>query len=313
MSHLLIYFSNLTIKLMTNQRFEEELKLWKWLGDKLLGKAFNAIRIADFEDLKKVVKNALFDDVEHLLDKTGQKTPPVNPEIVAKERKVIEIEKAALDTDALIVPCRGGFLMKINEKLPVVRQRFACAHEIAHTYFFDLEKDPPCKPYRRSASRYWVEEGLCYELARRILMPTGMIKTWMDNATPPYIKDFRAMMRSFLVSGELLSYRIHDLAKWNVLMLIFELSDSNGNGSISLYKVLKSGNKLNNIHVARKGLKVKDPVLQELLSRAFKDKGEVVEEKRLNISVGNLKGEIASFGASYMGSYPPKVIAILCL
>jgi Zn-dependent peptidase ImmA (M78 family) len=94
------------------------------------------------------VKNALFDDVENLVEKTGQKTPPVKPEIVAKERKVIEIETAALDTDALIVPCRGGFLMKINEKLPVVRQRFACAHEIAHTYFFDLEKDPPCKPYK---------------------------------------------------------------------------------------------------------------------------------------------------------------------
>jgi len=135
----------------------------------------------------------LFDDVENLVEKTGQKTPPVKPEKVAKERKVIEIERATLDTDALIVPCKGGFLMKINDKLPVVMQRFACAHEIAHTYFFDLEKDPPCKPYRRSTSRYWVEE------------------------------------------------------------------------------------------------------------------------KNLNISVGNLKGEIASFDASYMGSYPPKVVAILCL
>ena len=39
----------------------------------------------------------------------------------------------------------------------------------------------------------------------------------------------------------------------------------------------------------------------------------MVEEKDLHISIGNLKGEIASFGASYMGSYPPKVVAILCL
>lgn len=242
-----------------NDRLEEELKLWKWLGDKLLGKASNAIRTADFEDLKKVVKNALFDDVE--------------------------------------------------------KQRFACAHEIAHTYFFDLEKDPPRKPYRRSTSRYWVEEGLCYELARRILIPKRMIENWMDNATPPCIKDFRAMMRSFFVSGELLAYRIHDLSTWNALILIFELigSNGNGNGAISLYKVLKSGNRMGNVHVARKGLKVIDPVLHKLLSRAFKDMGEVVEEKDLHISIGNLKGEIASFGASYMGSYPPKVVAILCL
>ena len=39
----------------------------------------------------------------------------------------------------------------------------------------------------------------------------------------------------------------------------------------------------------------------------------MVEEKDLHISIGNLKREIASFGASYIGSYPPKVIAILCL
>lgn len=153
---------------------------------------------------------------------------------------------------------------------------------------------------------------MCYELARRILMPTSMMENWMNNATPSYIKDFRAMMRSFFVSGELLAYRIHDLAKWNVLMLIFEVSDSNGDNAISLYKVLKSGD-VKAVHVARKGLKVKDSVLHELLSRAFKSKGAVVEEKELYISIGNLKGEIASFGASYMGSYPPKVIAILCL
>jgi hypothetical protein len=139
-------------------------------------------------------------------------------------------------------------------------------------------------------------------------MPSRMIKTWMDNATPPYIKDFRAMMRSFFVSWELLSHRIHDLATWNALMLIFEVSDSNG--AISLYKVLKSGD-MNNVHVARRGLKVKDLVLHELLSRA--SKGEMVEEKDLHISIGNLKEKITSFGASYIGSYPPKVVAILCL
>ena len=88
-------------------------------------------------------------------------------------------------------------------------------------------------------------------------------------------------MRSFLVSGELLAYCIHDLANWNVLMLIFELSNSNGNGAISLFKVLKSGD-MNHVHVARKGLKVKDPVLYELLSRAFKGKGVVVQKLLLS-------------------------------
>jgi Zn-dependent peptidase ImmA (M78 family) len=285
---------------------EEELKLWKWLGDNLLGHR-TTITSDDREQVKRVVKRALFDEVEHLVEKTGQKEPPVNLELLRKERRVIEIERASLDTDALIVPCRGGFLMKINDKLPVVRRRFAYAHELAHTYFFDLTQDPPRKPYKRSTTRYWVEEGMCYELARRILMPTSMIKKWMDTATPPYINDFKDMMRSFFVSGELLSHRIRDLAQWNALLLIFE---SNGS-AISLYKVLKLGDRMGDVHVARRGFKVTDPVLHGLLSRAFE--GEFVEEEKITVSLGNLKRECASFGASYMGSYPPKVIAIVCL
>jgi hypothetical protein len=37
----------------------------------------------------------------------------------------------------------------------------------------------------------------------------------------------------------------------------------------------------------------------------------MVEEKNLHRSIGNLKGKITSFGALYIGSYPPKVVAIL--
>ena len=288
----------------SSNRYEEEKELWMWLGKQLLGEAPT---INGFEDFKSDVKMALFDDVEHIVAKAGQKVPPVNPEIVAKERKVIEIERVVLDTDALILPCRDGFQMKLNKKLPLVRQRFACAHEIGHTYFFDITKNPPEKPYRRSTSHYWVEEGLCYEIARRILMPSSMMREWMENAKPPYIREFKDMMLSFLVSGELLSYRIQDIGSWDVLMLIFE----SGGGAIMLYKVLKSGNRMGNVHVARRGLKVTDPTLHDLLSRAFK--GEMVQEEGINLTIGDLRGEIASFGASYMGSYPPKVIAILAL
>ncbi len=290
-------------------RYEAERKLWLWLGEHLSAHRISRreLDIAEFEGYRNAVKRALFAEVEQLVSKAGQKVPPVNPEIVAKERKVVEIEREPMETDALIVPCRGGFTMKINNKLPLVRQRFACAHEIGHTYFYDLAKDPPQKPYQRSTALYWVEEGLCCEMARRILMPSCMMRECMENAKPPYIKEFKDMMFSFLVSGELLSYRIQDLSTWNVLMFIFESSG----GVILLHKVLKSGNCMGEVHVARQGLKVTDPVLHALLSRAFK--GELVQEAGLKLTIGNLDGEITHFGASYMGSYPPKVIAILVL
>lgn len=287
---------------MVDKRFEEELKLWTWLGEQLLGET---VGMDHFDGFKARVKAALWNSAESLVAQTGQKTPPVNPDLVARERNVILIEKSPLDTDALIVPCKGGFLMKINAKLPLVRQRFACAHEIAHTYFFDLATDPPSKPYKRSTTRYWVEEGLCYEVARRILVPTGMLQTWVTTALPPYIRDFKEIMHSFLVSAEVLAHRIRDLGTWNTLMLIFQKTG----GTITLAKVLKSGDKMDEIHVARRGLKVTDPVLSHHLERAFKN--ELVEERALKISLGNFEREIAWFGASYIGSYPPKVLALL--
>ncbi len=286
-----------------NTGYEEERKLWLWLGEHLIDKRDTA----RFEDYKSAVRSALFNEAERLVAKAGQKVPPVNPEIVAKERKVIEIERVPLETDALIVPCRNGFMMKINNKLPLVRQRFACAHEIGHTYFFDIAKNPPEKPYQHSTARYGLEEGLCYDIGRRILMPSWMMREWMENAEPPYIKVFKDMMFSFLVSGELLSYRIQDFGTWDVLMLIFESSG----GAILLYKVLKSGDRMGNVDVARRGLKVTDPVLHAMLSRAFR--GELVQEENVKLRIGNLEREIAHFGASYIGSYPPRVVAILVL
>jgi hypothetical protein len=90
-------------------------------------------------------------------------------------------------------------------------------------------------------------------------------------------------------------------------MLIFEHAD----GAISLSKVLKSGNGLEGVHVARKGAEVTDPALFQLLARAFQN--ELVEVRDIKLSLGNFGREVSYFGASYIGSYPPKVITLLSL
>lgn len=249
-----------------------------------------------------MVKKNLFNNVEKLVSKLQNK-PPINPENLAKERKVIKIEKEDIDTDGMLIPIKGGFIMKINNRLPLVRQRFACAHEIAHTYFFDLEKDPPVKPYTRSKTRYWIEEGICYEIGRRILLPDFLIKKWIENSKPPYIDEFTDMMNVFVVSGELLAHRIQDFNVWSILFLFFQVHERNA----YLYKVLKSG-VLDNIHIGKKGLKVKDPVLHDIIVKAIDKK--IIQQEDVDISIGKFKGKV-KIGASYIGSYPPKVIAII--
>ena len=138
-------------------------------------------------------------------------------------------------------------------------------------------------------------------------MPTDMIEQRAKQASPPYISAFRDMMGAFQVSGELLAHRIRDLNTWDTLMLIFQNTD----GAISLSKVLKSGDRLEDVHVARKGLKVTEPVLNQLIARAFQN--ELVEDQDIKISLGSFDRKVASFGASYIGSHPPKVITFLSL
>ena len=249
-----------------------------------------------------MAKKNLFNNVERLVLKFQNK-PPINPEILAKERKVIKIEKLDMETDGMLIPCKGGFIMKINNGLPLVRQRFACAHEIGHTYFFDLEKDPPVKPYTRSKTRYWIEEGICYEIGRRILLPDFLIKKWIENSKPPYIDEFTDMMNVFIVSGELLAHRIQDFNSWDTLFIFFQVHGKDA----YLYKVLKSGD-LGNIHIGKKGLKVRDPILHDIIVKAIDKK--IIKRENVNISIGKFKGKV-KIGASYIGSYPPKVIAII--
>jgi hypothetical protein len=52
-------------------------------------------------------------------------------------------------------------------------------------------------------------------------------------------------------------------------------------------------------------------VLYQLPGRAFQN--ELVEERNLELSLGNFERKVTYFGASYIGAYPPKVIALLSL
>ena len=72
-----------------------------------------------------------------LLAKSGQAEPPFNPQ-KALPPTVKRVELARLSRDGMLIPVQGGFIIKINSLKPLVRQNFTCAHEIGHTFFYDL-------------------------------------------------------------------------------------------------------------------------------------------------------------------------------
>lgn len=122
-------------------------------------------------------------NAEDLLLTTGQDAPPFSPQRVASLRKISRIEWAEIRNISELVPIKGGFLIRINGRVPVFGwddnrtkgrpsskfQNFSIAHEIGHTFFYDTTLPIPCRPFNDAGSRG--EERLCDIFATELLMP----------------------------------------------------------------------------------------------------------------------------------------------
>jgi len=162
-------------------------------------------------------KEFLFNQAASLLAKSGQSKPPFNPQ-KAIPPSIKRIEMAKLSRDGILIPVQGGFIIKINSEKPQVRQNFTCAHEIGHTFFYDITGEWPWRPYE-SMSTYWGEEGLCYEFAEEILMPR-LIMEKITSSLNPSITSLQELLKTFQVSTEAMVRRISRLDLWQCILTI---------------------------------------------------------------------------------------------
>jgi Zn-dependent peptidase ImmA (M78 family) len=279
--------------------------LWVWLGKELLN--YEPILSSDPHNFKENVQTALLENARSLVKETGQTEPPFDPEPVAKIRKA-NIVKLPLEHHGMLIPTKGGFTMKINNSMPLVRQRVACAHEIGHTFMYDMESSPPSKAFASSMNRYWVEEVIAYRIAHEILMPEPAIKSYLEQAKSPYIEEFKKIAKLFLVSGEVLSQRIQELKAWNVLILIFEMTDE---FNMKLHRTFNCGDK--KLNVAKKGTLVKDTIFYNILHKAFIEEENVIIQENVTVLIGNFKKYCHRLGVAYIGNNPTKIITIIPL
>jgi hypothetical protein len=109
-----------------------------------------------------------------LLKQSNFSGPPFPPERLAPLQGVKRIVGEDLgDLSGLLIPLRDGFEIKINATHPPERQNFSCAHEIAHTFFFEPEGETLIESLKRrnGESAKW-EENLCDIAASEMLMPS---------------------------------------------------------------------------------------------------------------------------------------------
>lgn len=195
-----------------------------WARDKYLGLGFAS---NSRELLKRELRRTLFCIVNDLLEETDQEIP-FKPELLGPKRRVKKIFEADLSkVNALLLPEIGGFVMKIKSDLHPFQKRFACAHEIGHTFFFNIDTDPPRREFQSDKSAYWVEEEFSCAIAREILLPSTSIReTVQKDVLLPSIGAIRYLSNIYQVSYDVIRLKvINDIPLWDCIIFRSVFSD----------------------------------------------------------------------------------------
>ena len=177
---------------------------------KRLGYDFNNKK--EIEKQKIEIRNLLDFYIEKILIKAGETNPPINPENLYPHFDVFAIKKIPWHSDASLITSKNGFEIIINSTINNIQQRSAIAHELGHTLFYHFASNVPV---RSQKMEYWEEEGMAYDIARKILIPTFLIKKEIRN-NPPSLALFEELVRTFNVSHEFMMRRLSEFLDWKI-------------------------------------------------------------------------------------------------
>jgi len=141
-------------------------------------------------------------------------TLPVNVSELAKLRGVTSVEKRKMIPEAVLGLEPPGFRIYLQsnfENFPgaIIRQRFSLAHEIAHTFFYELS-DGKWRPMR-DAPRGDSLEAACQKGAGLLLVPRRFLAQEIRNIGEPIgAKHTLELARRFEVSTEVMIRRLDE-------------------------------------------------------------------------------------------------------
>jgi Zn-dependent peptidase ImmA (M78 family) len=139
---------------------------------------------------------ASFPDLQELV-------PPIRLGRLASLRGVTDVLKKNMTCDGVIsATSKGSYIIHVNRDQPESRRRFTVAHELGHTFFFDV--DPSIRERVRDSnldtvSRSDPEELLCNYAAAEILMPRKQFASTIQE-TGPSAEAFVRLSKRFNVS-----------------------------------------------------------------------------------------------------------------
>jgi hypothetical protein len=172
--------------------------------------------------------------VDLLVAENGESALPVRLSSIARARKVQDVVFRPLLVDGCLGVRRDGFVIFVRcekrnsadlnkawrsddlaHRALSPRMRFTIAHEIAHTFFFNVETVPPRATVDLDTSRTVNSlEYTCNELAARILLPGPLFRSAIKRTSVLDPSALREVARRSGVSPQVLIVRLKQSFDW---------------------------------------------------------------------------------------------------
>lgn len=176
---------------------------------------------------------ALLNAINNVFPQLDRCALPIDPYALAKLRGIWNVVEAEIETDGHIVSIEGGgYVVYLNKRHSESRRRFTLAHEIGHTFFFDLSvnsdeerniDERESKPMRVDPE----EEDLCNTAAREILMPRKQFSV-MVNRSGFGAKGVLYLANCFRTSIRATALRLVEFCPYSVFVCAWQKNTSTG-------------------------------------------------------------------------------------
>ena len=159
--------------------------------------------------------------VERLRQAVGNAGVVSDFEPYLKFRKVKLLLSGELVCDGYLQPhgrsYSEGFIMLVKKKQTQTRVRFTIAHEICHTFFYEIVPELKFVSHQTDPA----EERLCNVGAAALLMPNDDVVRATRKVTPSIVA-LEQLAEHYNVSLEAMFLRLRRLARWKCELLIWQ-------------------------------------------------------------------------------------------
>jgi hypothetical protein len=171
------------------------------------------------EESWKRLRDLFLNMADALRLRVGETRPPVGLDRMKEVRRIKrEVLFGSPDgPDAMLSPSSEGFTLRLKAGQPAVRYRFSTAHEIGHTFFYDIGKTPPRRlltagsPTRLRGSRVSSEdkeEAICSVFAGALLLPRDSLLEELESMPSDRGLFLWRIARKYAVSLEAVARRL---------------------------------------------------------------------------------------------------------